>query len=116
MHVKVRKALSRFRAKATLDTSFVLKANKTIFVDEAVWTFAEITAALTTRGMLDARVGPKVWICWTLSALNAAGFADQSADGNGNLVFRSTPTLLADRGQASNELFDRKYFFSDGQL
>src|SRR4051812_5159138 len=116
MHLKVRKALSRFRAKATLDTSLVFKANKTIFVDETVWTFAEIIAALTTQGMLDAHVGPKQWICWTLSTLNALGLADQSIDDNGNLVFKSTLTLLADGRQASNELYDRRYFFFDGQL
>jgi hypothetical protein len=116
MHVTVRKALSRFRAKATLDTSFALKTNKTIVVDEAVWTLAELIAALTTQGKLEAPVGPKEWICWTLLALNTLGYTEHSTDERGNLVFKSTPALLADRGQKSNELYDRQYFFSDGQL
>jgi hypothetical protein len=111
MHVTVRKALSRFRAKATLDTSFVLKTNKTILVDEAVWTLAEVIAALTTQGKLEVPVGPKEWICWTLSTLSTLGYAEHSTDERGNLVFKSTPALLADRGQKSNELYDRKYFF-----
>jgi hypothetical protein len=93
-----------------------IKANKTILVDEAVWTLAQLIAALTTQGKLEPPVGPKEWICWTLSALNTLGYTEHSTDERGNLVFKSTPALLADRGQKSNELYDRKYFFSDGQL
>ena len=42
----------RFRTEARLDASFVLKPNKAILVDQAVWAFAELIAAHTTRGML----------------------------------------------------------------
>jgi hypothetical protein len=116
MHVTVRRALSRFRAKATLDTSFFLKPDKTILVDEAVWTSAEIIAACTARGMRDAHVGPKKWIFWTLGLLIAEGFAQRSIDENGNAVFKSTPALVEDGRRQSVKLYDRRYFFSDGQL
>ena len=114
MHVTVRKALARFRAKATLDTTFVLKPDKTILADEPVWTTAELIAAHTTSGMLEADVGPKEWICRALLVLNTFGYAELSTDENSNLVFKSRPTLLAKAGQNPGELHDRRYFFSDG--
>jgi hypothetical protein len=114
MDMTMRKSLSRFRAKATLDTSFFLKPNKTILVDEALWTFAEIIAAGTAQGMRDAHVGPKVWICWILGTLTAEGFAERSIDKNGNCVFKSTPELVEDDRHRSVKLYDRRYFFSDG--
>jgi hypothetical protein len=115
MHATTRKAISRFRARASLDTSFVLKPNKTLFVDQEVWILAEIIAAHTTRGMLDAHLGPKEWICRILLALHDFGYAECSTDEDGNLIFKSTPTLLADAKQKTDKLRDRRYFFS-GQL
>jgi hypothetical protein len=116
MHATTRKTISRFRATASLDTSFVLKSNKTILVDQAVWTAAELIAAHTTRSMLDAHIGPKEWMCRALLALDTLGYAERSTDENGNLIFKSTPTLLTDARLKAGELHDRRHFFSDGQL
>jgi hypothetical protein len=113
MHATTRKAISRFRARARLDTSFVLRPSKTILVDQAVWTLAELLAALTAR---NTDIGPKEWMCRTLLALDILGYVERSTDEGGNLIFRSTPELLADAGQKAGELHDRRYFFSDGQL
>jgi hypothetical protein len=116
MLARKRKELSRFRASVSFDSSFVLASNRTIFADQAAWAFAEVAAAHTRRGMLDAHLGPKKWICCILLILHELGYAERSIDEGGNLIFKSTPKLLATAGQNSGELHDRRSFFSDGQL
>lgn len=112
IHAENRKCISRFRAKAKSDTSFALKAkNKTIFADDAAWTFAELAAIHTTRDTLYALLGPKKWIILMLLVSRDLGYIVRSIDAQGNFIFTSTPKLLLIAGQSAGELRDRRYFF-----
>jgi hypothetical protein len=94
------------------EDSCVQTRQKTLLVDQAVWTVAELLSAHTERAMLDAHLGPKEWMCRTLITLDDLGYAERSTDENGNLVFKSAPKLLAEVGQKAGELQVRGYIFS----